>query len=63
MGMVTVYPSTKELDTLRELIEAGEIKPVIDRQYPLSDVAEAFRYLEEGNVKGKVVLSNDLPTH
>jgi NADPH:quinone reductase-like Zn-dependent oxidoreductase len=42
---------------LKDLIEAGKITPIIDRTYPLSDVAEAIRYLESGQVKGKVVIT------
>jgi NADPH:quinone reductase-like Zn-dependent oxidoreductase len=47
----------KDLDQLRELLEDGKMKPVIDRCYPLSEVAEAFRYFEEGHVKGKVIIT------
>jgi len=45
------------LDYLQELFEAGKVKPVIDRRYPLSEVLEALRYLEEGHAKGKVVIT------
>jgi NADPH:quinone reductase-like Zn-dependent oxidoreductase len=47
----------KDLDQLRELLEAGKMKPVIDRCYPLSEVAEAFRYFEKGHAKGKVIIT------
>jgi NADPH:quinone reductase-like Zn-dependent oxidoreductase len=40
-----------------ELIESGEITPVVDRTYPLSETQEAMRYLEEGRVRGKVVIT------
>jgi NADPH:quinone reductase-like Zn-dependent oxidoreductase len=42
---------------LTELLEAGKIVPVIDRRYPLSEVAEALRYLEEGHHQGKIVIT------
>jgi NADPH:quinone reductase-like Zn-dependent oxidoreductase len=47
----------KDLDILKDLLAAGKIVPVIDRQYPLGDVAEALRYLEEGHARGKVVIT------
>jgi NADPH:quinone reductase-like Zn-dependent oxidoreductase len=47
----------KDLVALKELLEAGRVVSVIDRRYPLSDAAEALRYLEEGHAQGKVVLS------
>ncbi len=50
-------PKNKDLVVLKELIESGKIKPVIDKTYPLSDTAEAFRYLEEVHAKGKVVIT------
>ena len=48
---------TEDLQCLKELIEAGKVTPVIDRTYPLSDVPEAIRYLEQGHARGKVVIS------
>jgi len=47
----------KDLVFLKELLEAGKIRPVTDRRYPLSEAAEAFRYFEEGHAKGKVVIT------
>ena len=47
----------KDLVSLRDLLEAGKVVPVIDRRYPLSGVAEAVRYLEEGHAQGKVVIT------
>jgi NADPH:quinone reductase-like Zn-dependent oxidoreductase len=47
----------KDLMLLKDHLEAGKVVPVIDRRYPLSDTAEAIRYLEEGHAQGKVVLT------
>ena len=49
--------SKDDLLALKELIEAGKVKPVIDRTYPLSEAADALRYLEEGHARGKVVIT------
>ncbi|MGH7567138.1 MAG: NAD(P)-dependent alcohol dehydrogenase [Gemmatimonadota bacterium] len=53
--------SKEDLLTLRELLEAGSVTPVIDRTYPLAEVPEAIRYLEKGHARGKVVIAMDGP--
>lgn len=47
----------KDLAFLKELVEAGKVVPVIDRCYPLSEAAEALRYLGEGHARGKVIIT------
>ena len=47
----------RDLLLLKDLLEAGKIVPVIDRRYPLSEVAEALHYREEGHAQGKVVIA------
>ena len=47
----------RDLEFLKEILDAGKVKPVIDRSYPLGEVAEAIRYLEEGHARGKVVIT------
>jgi len=47
----------KDLVLMKELLEAGEVVPVIDRRYPLSEVAEAVRHYGEGHPQGKVVIT------
>ncbi len=51
-------PNKKDSMALfKEFLEAGKVTPVIDRTYPLSEVPEAIRYLEEGHTQGKVVIT------
>jgi len=56
-GNVLVKPSHADLLVLKELCEAGKLRPVIDRRFPLSEVASAVRYVEDGHARGKVVVT------
>jgi NADPH:quinone reductase-like Zn-dependent oxidoreductase len=57
LGTFVSSENHEDLVVLKELIEAGKVAPVIDRTYPLSEVPEAIRYLEEGHAQGKVVIT------
>ena len=46
-----------DVDTLKELISAGKLRPMIDRRYPLDQVVEALRWVEDGHARGKVILT------
>jgi NADPH:quinone reductase-like Zn-dependent oxidoreductase len=58
MGNLAMRPSQKDLVFVAQLIEAGKVKPVIDRCYPFSEVAEALRYYGKGHSRGKVVITH-----
>ena len=49
--------NTADLEALGELVESGNVTPVIDRRYELSDTADALRYIGEGHARGKIVIS------
>jgi len=54
---ILMHKPNKDLAFMKELFEAGKVAPVIDRRYPLSEVAEALRYFGEGHAQGKVVIT------
>ena len=57
IGSFLAKISQKDIEFMRELLASGKVKPVIDRRYPLSDTAEALRYIGEGHAQGKIVIT------
>jgi len=57
VASVTAKPNSADLAAVGELLQAGQVRPVIDRCYPLEEAAEAFRYLEKEHARGKVVIT------
>jgi NADPH:quinone reductase-like Zn-dependent oxidoreductase len=57
LGNLMARTSQKDLVFIQGLLEAGKVTSVIDRRYPLSDAAEAMRYLEAGHAQGKVIVT------
>ncbi len=55
VAMVQAHVTTKDLDLLSELIEAGKVRPHIDRRYAFTDFPAAIAYPEQGRARGKVV--------
>jgi NADPH:quinone reductase-like Zn-dependent oxidoreductase len=56
VAMAQAHVAAKDLEVLSELIEAGKVRPQIDRRYPFGDIAAAIAYLEPGRARGKVVV-------
>ena len=56
IAMVSAHPATKDLEVLSELIQAGKVRPQIDRRYPFAEIPAAIAYLEQGHARGKVVV-------
>ena len=57
MSMMMAKGGREDLIFLTKLIEAGTVTPVVDRTYPLREIADAMRYLELGHARGKVVIT------
>ena len=57
LGTFVSRGNHEDLIALKELIETGKVTPFIDRTYPLSEVPQAIRYLEQGHARGKVVIT------
>jgi NADPH:quinone reductase-like Zn-dependent oxidoreductase len=57
LGTFVASVNAADLDELRALVESGKVKPLVDRTYPLSGVADAVRYMQAGQARGKVVIS------
>jgi NADPH:quinone reductase-like Zn-dependent oxidoreductase len=57
LGLFLANLRNDDLKVLGELMQSGAVTPVIDRRYPLSDAAEAIRYLEAGRARGKIVVT------
>jgi NADPH:quinone reductase-like Zn-dependent oxidoreductase len=57
LGTFVSRGNHEDLIVLKELIESGKVTPFIDRTYPLSEVPQAIRYLEQGHARGKVVIT------
>ena len=55
-GMKVADVNRKDLDFLRDLLETGKIRPVVDRVFSLKETADALRYLDAGGGGGKVVI-------
>lgn len=57
LRIFTAVPGAESLSQLRDLIESGQVRPAIDKTYPLSEVPEAIRYFAEDHARGKIVIT------
>ena len=57
MGILAHRQNKEDMAFILNLIEAGKVKPVLDRPYKLDELAEAMRYFEEAKHKGKIVIT------
>jgi len=57
MGFMVADINQQDLLLIKEYIEAGKIKPFIDKRFPLNETADALWYLKKGYTKGKVVIT------
>ncbi|WP_126246161.1 NAD(P)-dependent alcohol dehydrogenase [Chitinophaga rhizosphaerae] len=57
LGIMGYRPNREDLDQLSHLFEAGQLQAVIDREYPLAETADAFRYFGTGKVMGKIIIA------
>jgi len=57
LRMLASKPGQQDLQTLRELLEAGKLVPDVGPSYPLNEVPEAMRQLTEGHTRGKIVIT------
>ena len=56
VAMVSAHVTAKDLELLTEMIEAGKVRPRIDRRYSFEEIPTAIAYLEQGHARGKVVV-------
>jgi NADPH:quinone reductase-like Zn-dependent oxidoreductase len=56
VAQVSAHVTAEDLESLSRLIEAGKVRPQIDRRYPFTEIPAAIRYLEQGHARGKVVV-------
>jgi NADPH:quinone reductase-like Zn-dependent oxidoreductase len=57
LGILAAKENSADLSALRELLETGKVTPAVDRTYPLSEVPAAIRYFQQGNARGKIVIT------